>query len=149
MLNYTVYCKTAKRFIVPWNIVAVMPPDATFRDFFSTNVARRIHEPSRELNAVYVGPSKEKMDYVDSDLKVNDVTSTFGPFAKFVVEEIGVEDAIETLTGIKMPNTGITFLSKTCHAFLQNLLAWEAGLFDCKRRNMLRNGKACNNFKEI
>lgn len=29
------------------------------------------------------------MDAVDSDLKVLDVTSVFGPYAKFLVEEIG------------------------------------------------------------
>ena len=29
------------------------------------------------------------MDLVDPDLKVWDVTSTFGPYVKFLVEEIG------------------------------------------------------------
>ena len=100
MLNYTVYCKTGKRLILPWNIVPVMHPDATFSDFYSTTVARNIREPSRQLDAAYVGRSKENLDYVDCNLNVNDVTSAFGSFAKFVVEEISIEEANQTFTGI-------------------------------------------------
>jgi hypothetical protein len=50
MLNYSVYCKTARRFLVQWNIGLAEPSDVTFRGFFSTNVFPRIPEPNRELD---------------------------------------------------------------------------------------------------
>ena len=39
--------------------------------------------------------TKEKIDLVDSDLKVLDVVSVFGPYVKFVVAEIGREEQNE------------------------------------------------------
>ncbi len=42
-----------------------------------------------ELNTTFVGSSKEHLDQVDADLRVCEVIGTFGPYAKFLVEEIG------------------------------------------------------------
>ena len=42
-----------------------------------------------ELHSTFVGSSKDRLDAVDTDLKVLHVTSVFGPYAKFLVEEIG------------------------------------------------------------
>ena len=44
-----------------------------------------------ELHNNFVGSSKERIDLVDSNLKAMDVISVFGPYAKFLVEEIGGE----------------------------------------------------------
>ena len=68
----------------------VHPPNITFRGFYRTTVSVRVAEPDRqELDSVFVGPSKEKLDLVDCGMCVADVTSLFGPFVKFVVEEVG------------------------------------------------------------
>ena len=40
---------------------------------------------------------EDVLDFVDSDVEVSEVIGVFGPYAKFVVEEIG-----ETLTKSKM-----------------------------------------------
>ena len=89
MLNYSVYCRTVRRSIVPWNIATVEPPDTTFRKFFSENVLPKIQEPNRELKETFVGKSKDMLDCVDKDMCVREVITTFGPYAKFVTEEIG------------------------------------------------------------
>ena len=93
MLNFTVYNKTSRKTSVPWRIHAVNPPDLTFRGFYHQEGARFIeggsHSAQLELHSTFVGSSKDRLDAVDSDLKVLDVTSVFGPYAKFVVEEIG------------------------------------------------------------
>ena len=43
-------------------------------------------DPTR---CTYIGSCKERMDLVDSNLRVLDVISVFGPYAKFLDEEIG------------------------------------------------------------
>lgn len=71
------------------------PPDITFRGFYHQDGTRYIESGScsqLELQTTYVGRSKDQLDVVDSDLKVLDVTSVFGPYAKFLVEEIGGGD---------------------------------------------------------
>ena len=67
----------------------VHPPNVTFRGFYGTTVAMRVAELNRELESVFVGSGKEKLDAVDCDMCITDVTSLFGPFVKFVVEEVG------------------------------------------------------------
>ena len=57
--------------------------------FFATNIAQRVQEPNRELDSAFVGASKHKLDSVDCDMCVADVTSLFDPFVKFIVEEVG------------------------------------------------------------
>ena len=93
MLNFTVYNKTSRKTSVPWRIHAVTPPDLTFRGFYHQEGARFIeggsHSAQLELHSTFVGSSKDRLDAVDSDLKVLHVTSVFGPYAKFLVEEIG------------------------------------------------------------
>ena len=42
-----------------------------------------------EFNSTFVGTSKERLDLVDSNLKAMDITIVFGPYVKYVVEEIG------------------------------------------------------------
>ena len=37
---------------------------------------------------LFVGSIKDKLDLVDSNLKITDVTTVFGPFVKFLVENI-------------------------------------------------------------
>ena len=39
-----------------------------------------------ELSQVYVGKSKDVLDFVDSDVEVSEVIEVFGPYAKFIVE---------------------------------------------------------------
>ena len=67
----------------------VHPPNVTFSGFYRTTVAAQLDEPNRELESVFVGPRKEKLDLVECEMCVADVTSLFGPFVKFVVEEVG------------------------------------------------------------
>ena len=56
-------------------------PTLVFLDF-STKL--EVYLSKRSL-AHILSATKEKMDLVDSDLKVLDVVSVFGPYAKFVV----------------------------------------------------------------
>ena len=94
MLNFTVYNRTASRTLVPWRIHGVNRPDITFRGFSYHEATRFIEGGSLstsrlELISTFVGTSKERIDLVDSNLKALDVISVFGPYAKFIVEEIG------------------------------------------------------------
>ena len=96
MLNFTVYHRTARKTLVPWRINKVTPPDVTFRGFYHEQGSRfvqgRSSGPSAtllELHATYVGSSKEQLDQVDPDLGVLEVIRTFGPYAKFLVEDAG------------------------------------------------------------
>ena len=93
MLNFSVYEKCSRKTLVPWRISAVNPPDLTFRGFYHQEGTRFIERGSNsaqlELHSTFVGSSKDRLDAVDSDLKVLDVTSVFGPYAKFLTEEMG------------------------------------------------------------
>ena len=72
----------------------ITTPKVTFRGFFQETGSLFIEAQSSsyfELDCSFVGATKEKMDLVDSDLKVLDVVSVFGPYIKFVVAEIGTK----------------------------------------------------------
>ena len=94
-MNFTVYNKTARTTVVPWRILGVNPPDLTFRGFYYKEGVRYIECGSDisatqlELDTTFVGRNKERMDLVDPDLIVLDIIATFGPYVKFLVEEIG------------------------------------------------------------
>ena len=88
VVNYFVYCKTVRRCFLPWNIGMVNPLNVTFRGFYNTTVAARVEQPNRELESVLVGASKEKLDLFEHDMCVANMTSLFGPFEKFFVEEV-------------------------------------------------------------
>ena len=95
MLNFTVYNRSDRRTLVPWRIHGVNPPDISFRGFHYNEATHFIERGSAasqlELQNTFVGTSKERMDLGDSSLKVMDVISVFGPYTKFIVEEIGGE----------------------------------------------------------
>lgn len=62
----------------------VHPPNVTFHGFYRTTVlSTLVGEQNRELDSVFVGASKEKLDPVNCEMRVTDVTSLFGPFVKF------------------------------------------------------------------
>ena len=103
MLNFTVYSKTNRKMLVPWRIHGVNPPDVTFRGFYYQEGTRSIeggsHSTQLELHCTYVGSSKDRLDLVDSNLKVLEVTSVFGPYAKFLVEEISGGESMDIENG--------------------------------------------------
>lgn len=69
-----------------------MQPQVSFRGFYYSEASRLIaggHLRELELSQVYAGKSKDVLDFVDSDVEVSEVIGVFGPYAKFVVEEIG------------------------------------------------------------
>ena len=72
ILNYSVYCKTARRCLLPWSIGAINAPNATFRNFLATNIAQRVQEANHELDSAFVGASKDKLDSVDCGMCVAD-----------------------------------------------------------------------------
>ena len=69
VINYVVYCQTARRTIVPWRITAVGQPAFTFRQFFDTVVRPECvtctsnHSPAVVLSEVF---AKESLDLVDA-----------------------------------------------------------------------------------
>ena len=85
LLNYTVYCKSSKRTILPWRIVRVHPPSHTYSSFFEVEVKASC-PANCELSQVHVGRSKDGLDLVDSSLTIADVTNVFGSFVKFSVD---------------------------------------------------------------
>ena len=85
MFNSTVYNKSVHKTLVPWRFHSVNPPDVTFREFYYQEGTRFVEGGSHfalqlQLHTTFVGSSKKLMDLVDSDLKVLDVTSVFGPY---------------------------------------------------------------------
>lgn len=77
LLNFTV-CEAGK-VISPWSIKSVDPPNLTFKGFFLD-----LRLVDLELSQTYVGRAKDKLDLVDSDLVIADVTVLFGAYAKFL-----------------------------------------------------------------
>ena len=91
MINFYVTCPC--KVLVSWRIHGITTPNVSFRGFFHETGSLFIEAQSSshfELNC-----TKEKIDLVDSDLKVLDVVSVFGPYVKFVVAEIGREEQNE------------------------------------------------------
>jgi hypothetical protein len=71
-----------------WRIASLTPPEATFHSFFNNVVAPNIQEDGKDIVTTYVGRGKDCLDIVDSDLGVSDVVKLFGPFVKYLVENM-------------------------------------------------------------
>ena len=82
LLNFTV-CESNKT-VIPWRIKVADPPNLTFSQFF-----RDLEVVDLKLSLTYVGKAKDRLDLVDSDLVIADVTTLFGPYTKFVSRRKG------------------------------------------------------------
>ena len=72
LINATVHCVSARRTVFPWQIIAVEPPDSTFRVFFNSQLkGRLIDEVDRarlQLRETFVGRKKDNLDKVCTSL---------------------------------------------------------------------------------
>ena len=89
LLNYTVYCRCSRSTVLPWQIVSVHPPSHTYRSFYDCEVKVNCPTDTGEMIAVHVGKAKDCLDLVDPALTISDVTSVFGNFVKFTVDDPG------------------------------------------------------------
>ena len=71
---------------MPWQIVAVNPPSQTYKSFFDSEVKPKC-PVGCQMNQAHVGKTKESLDCVDPSLSIADVTSIFGNFMKFTMDE--------------------------------------------------------------
>ena len=94
LINYTVYCKSTKKTLLPWQIVSVHPPSHSFCSFFESEVKQKCSLDC-QMTHVHVGKTKEALDQVDSSLVIVDVTSVFGNFVKFTTETPPEVEVIE------------------------------------------------------
>lgn len=108
LLNYTVYCKSSKRTVLPWRIVLVHPPSHTYSSFFEVEVKASC-PATCELNQVHVGRSKDGLDLVDSTLTIADVTNVFGSFVKFSIDAAPEPATTEQTSAVEV------CMSNNCH----------------------------------
>lgn len=86
IINFCVTCPS--KVLVSWRIHEITTSNVTFRGFFHETASLFIEAQSSsyfELDCSFVSATKEKMDLVDSDLKILDVVSVFGPYIKFLL----------------------------------------------------------------
>ena len=77
--------------LVPWRIQGIHPPNITFRlEHGSRFIEGSLNSLGFELHSTFVGTSEERMDLLVNP--VVEVTRVFGPYAKFVAQEIGEQD---------------------------------------------------------
>ena len=93
MFNFTVYCQTCGKTLVPWRIHQVSPPNITFCGFYHREATRFIEGCNRmaelELSKVFFGRCREALDLVDSEMMVLEMASVCGPYTKFIIEQTG------------------------------------------------------------
>ena len=90
LLNFCVYCTSARRTLLPWKITECPLPTFTFKQFYEENVGSELSD--RVLKQVFVGQTKESLDLVDYDLVVAEVLSVFGRYVKYNVEKEAVPE---------------------------------------------------------
>ena len=81
ILNYTVYCQTTRKTLLPWRIASLTPPDDTFRCFFNNSVAPKFQEGNKDLVATHVGVWMQLIVIAEG-------VPLFGPFMKYTVKSI-------------------------------------------------------------
>ncbi len=87
LLNYSVYCVSSRKTILPWRTADCSLPSLTFKQFYDQHVVDCDYfDPLYVLKQVFVGHSKENMDMVDYDIIVTEVISMFGWYLKYTVE---------------------------------------------------------------
>ena len=101
LLNYTVYCRSSKRTLLPWQIVSVHLPSHTYQSFFESEVKPKCPDGC-QMDQIHVGKAKEALDQVDPSLNIVDVTSVFGNFVKFTTEASEVEVFVEVRFGYQL-----------------------------------------------
>ena len=60
-----------------------------FCSFYGTTIATQVAKSNQDLESVFIGSGIEKLDALNCYMCMMDVTSLFGPFVKFIVEEVG------------------------------------------------------------
>ena len=86
LLNFSVYCTSARRTLLPWKIAECPLPTFTFKQFYEEKVVSEFSD--RVLKQDFVGQTKESLDLVDHDLVVAEVLSVFGRYVvKYNVEK--------------------------------------------------------------
>ena len=85
LLNFCVYCTSARRTLLPLKIAECPLPTFTFKQFYEEKVGSEFSD--RVLKQVFVGQIKESLDLVDHDLVVAEVLSVFGRYVKYNVEK--------------------------------------------------------------
>ena len=90
LINFTVYCNSSKRVLLPWQISRVHPPSVTFQGYFHQELSAKCPD-GFSLSQVYVGKGKYALDFVDLELVILEVTSLFGPFVKYTVDQSSTE----------------------------------------------------------
>ena len=85
LLNFCVYCTSARRTLLPWKIAECPLPTFTFKQFYEEKVGSEFSD--QVLKQVFVGQTKESLDLVDNDLVVAEVLSVFGRYVKYNVEK--------------------------------------------------------------
>ena len=72
IINYIVYSKSRKSMLFPWNIDSVQTPTLTFRQHYMCDVRphclQLFPDIQCDLEEVYVGTEKERVDVVDPRL---------------------------------------------------------------------------------
>ena len=89
LINYMVYSKSKKSTFLPWNIASVRTPTLTFRQHYTCDVQphclQLFPDIQCDLEEVYVGTEKERVDVVDPSLVIAEVVPLFGGYVKYAV----------------------------------------------------------------
>ena len=79
LLNFYVYCTSARRTLLPWNIAECPLPTFTFKQFYEEKVGSEFSD--RVLKQVFVGQTKESLDLVANDLVFGHWSLVPGPWS--------------------------------------------------------------------
>ena len=96
LLNFCVYCTSARRTLLPWKIVECPLPTFTFKQFYEEKVGSEFAD--RVLKQVFVDQTKEGLGLVDYDLVVAEVLFVSGRYVKYNEEKEADSEPLQVAT---------------------------------------------------
>ena len=89
LVNCCVVNVTTNRTIFPWSILSTGDSGVTVRQFYEEKVVNQLKSTGDvELEAAFLGKSKESLDIIDLSLSLDSAVPLFGPFLRYRTRSI-------------------------------------------------------------
>ena len=89
LVNCCVVNVTTNRTIFPWSILSTRDSGVTVRQFYEEKVVNQLKSTGDvELEAAFLGKSKESLDIIDLSLSLDSAVPLFGPFLRYRTHSI-------------------------------------------------------------
>ena len=89
LVNCCVVNRSTSKTVFPWSILSTGESGVTVKQFYEEKVVNKLNVPEEvELEAAFLGKSKESLDKIELSLSLDSAIPLFGPFLRYHTRSI-------------------------------------------------------------